>query len=448
MMDLEQELRAAMRSATDDLVAAPYVGARPVHHGRRHRLALAAAAASVATVVGLATWIAPTGSTLDLPVATTPGPTVATVFAGWGPTRGDLATSAHYLAQVRQEWQDPQGRSSVAGFLPLTHPQGEVRVLWAGSTPVGPAAVVAQDDAVEPGQTSVVLGVLRPAAQGPLLLATSTLGQEATYGQLDPDGIVFAPDPGGRYVVVVPANTGATVSARGRHEGAGRAEVLTNGSVLFDFGPEHVPGDVVVTVVQDGKTVVDTSVAASLAPEPSPPANLVGDWGVNGLFLGGAEVDGEGLDPAAGHLEDAAAWLRKLHLDPAQPVYEAPWGGPNVRTPDGGRVLARQFWTPGDPAHTIVLQQGPGATSHDFGALTVVSDDITDQGATPLVASRLDHAQGWLIGSGPDVELTAWRELGGTWHSLSKPVKVALLDTQAGAVQLRLSDGTTRTVTP
>ena len=65
---------------------------------------------------------------------------VASLFGEWGPTRGDRANDASFLAKVRSEWEHPQGHGRYAGFTPLVNPQGDFKVLWAGMTPAPRAA--------------------------------------------------------------------------------------------------------------------------------------------------------------------------------------------------------------------------------------------------------------------------------------------------------------------
>ena len=133
---------------------------------------------------------------------------------------------------------------------------------------------------------------------------------------------------------------------------------VRDGSAILDLGTGHVPGDELVAVVRTGKTVVDSPITATLAPEPVAPDNVVGDWGVNGMLVGGTRLDGFRLD------EQRAVWLRARGAAQAQPTRSAPWGGPIAATPDGGRVFAEQLWLPGEPAHTLVLQEGPGNSKH------------------------------------------------------------------------------------
>jgi hypothetical protein len=61
------------------------------------------------------------------------------------PTRGDLAGDLAYQATVRRSWTEKYGtgryRPHGNGFEEV---RGEPRLLWAGTTPAGPAAVVGQ----------------------------------------------------------------------------------------------------------------------------------------------------------------------------------------------------------------------------------------------------------------------------------------------------------------
>lgn len=301
------------------------------------------------------------------------------------------------------------------------------------------------------GETDAVVGVFMPGLGGAprLVQRLNDIAADGSphHGDPDPDGFLFSPDGKGRYLVVIPADPAAVVKVSARHTllGARVKRTFTvigarNGMATLDFGAKHVPGDEVVEVIRHGRSVVHSFISATLAPEPRSPANVVGDWGVNGLFLGGSRLDGFRDD------EDITPWLRKIGADPAQPVTTGPSGVPIAATPEGGRVWAEQVWLPGDAAHTLVTQEGPGSGGRPFDQPVIVSDRIVPAGQNPLFAVRLRHRQGWFVGSGPARRLTGWREMDGQWHLLEH-VPVALVASMSKTLQLRLSDGTVTTHT-
>ncbi|MEK8105278.1 hypothetical protein NKG94_08975 [Micromonospora sp. M12] len=70
------------------------------------------------------------------------------------PTRGDLAADEGYLRQVRQVWQ-----RQIKEVGDRT--RGAPHVVWAGGTPAGPAAYVAQ-----PTAHGTTVGFVEPTAGG------------------------------------------------------------------------------------------------------------------------------------------------------------------------------------------------------------------------------------------------------------------------------------------
>lgn len=80
------------------------------------------------------------------------------------PTRGDLAGDNDYLRQVRQQWFGLQD--------PLPDMRGEPHVLWAGSTPAGPAAFIAQR-----GGTGAAVGWIEPTQEGPRVSSVSSVNE-------------------------------------------------------------------------------------------------------------------------------------------------------------------------------------------------------------------------------------------------------------------------------
>jgi hypothetical protein len=61
-----------------------------------------------------------------------------------GRTRGDLATDTAYLDQVLTAWRSLTPESAVRGPGVITTLLGEPNVYWAGNTPAGRLAIVAQ----------------------------------------------------------------------------------------------------------------------------------------------------------------------------------------------------------------------------------------------------------------------------------------------------------------
>lgn len=88
------------------------------------------------------------------------------------PTRGDLATDKSYLDSVRTAWSAQMRRTD-------SRTRGEAHVVWAGTTPAGPAAFAIQriyDSTEDLRQRCVALiGFLRPTARGPEVMTLQGL---------------------------------------------------------------------------------------------------------------------------------------------------------------------------------------------------------------------------------------------------------------------------------
>lgn len=151
---LAAEVRAAFVAMTDTVVPAPGDADRLVRAGRRRlyrrRTVTAVAAVAASTVVGGGATLLTTGlrGTGTVPGTTAPafgqGP-YADLYQR--PTRGDLADDPTYLAQAVAAWNASHGK--VVPGLSLTSGlfddlRGAPHVIWAGTTPAGPAAIVAQ----------------------------------------------------------------------------------------------------------------------------------------------------------------------------------------------------------------------------------------------------------------------------------------------------------------
>lgn len=203
------DLMMLMQQATAEVTAPPAVleaatrGGRRRLRRRRVRIAGGTAVAAVA-LAGGALVVAPhTRERAAVPAG-----------ARWdGHTHGDLAGDASYVEDVLAAWGNHVARSG-------THPLGRAHVLWAGTTPAGPAAVVEQparlprqtfatvllpSEPQPPTKDLQLLGFLAPGDDGPRVVGESY----PTYGDLDVRGwyvdrdrTVLAAYTGGREVDV------------------------------------------------------------------------------------------------------------------------------------------------------------------------------------------------------------------------------------------------------
>jgi hypothetical protein len=137
------ELNTLLDHASSGIDAPPDLLQR-VRAGGSHRLRrrrMASGATAVVLIASVAVGAVGVSRRTD--------PNSATVtFAGEifdGATHGDLSGDASYLSAVVQAWNDSHGSSLNADRGIFDDLRGKPRVLWAGTTPAGPAAVVAQD---------------------------------------------------------------------------------------------------------------------------------------------------------------------------------------------------------------------------------------------------------------------------------------------------------------
>ena len=163
------DIRTALELATSDLQPGPDLLDR-VHAGAHRRIIrrrIAVAAAVVAVMTATAANALATPRHLDgQPAATPSASTAEDPFQGWkgpyplleGPTRGDLAGDTAFLRDAAAAWE------KFDSDMTLT---GEPHVVWAGNTPAGKAAFIAQRGD-QPGNAAVygALGLVEPGPDG------------------------------------------------------------------------------------------------------------------------------------------------------------------------------------------------------------------------------------------------------------------------------------------
>lgn len=164
----DSDVRTLLRRTAESVESPPGLLADVRRTGRRRlarRRFLTGAGLTVAAAATTGAVLRPGGGT-DADVADT-----ATPFFE-RPTRGDLATDMSYLDSVRTAWSARMRRSDLPG-------RGEPHVVWAGTTPAGPAAFAVQrvhDSTADPRKRCVaVMGFLRPTARGPEVMVLQGL---------------------------------------------------------------------------------------------------------------------------------------------------------------------------------------------------------------------------------------------------------------------------------
>jgi hypothetical protein len=375
----------------------------------------------------------------------------------WGPTRGDLANDPEFLDHVTQEWLNPSGRyygepRQVGRPRDLT---GDVKVLYAGTTPDGPAAVVAQRTTEK--DIDIYLGFLLPAgtndvhlvaAFSPKLYAQSEIG----FGSrgLDTNQISFKTTVAGDHLVVLPSHRSDSVSVSRSHtlDATGHvhrdwSDVPTHDGVAVVTASGQLRSwDTLIRVNHIG-AVIDEAPASdvligyegiaadAMPPEPSNALNWpLSDQGIGGSISGGGY---------RANLNDP--WLEQ-YAKPDEPYGGHWWVSGSAQ--DRRMILVEQLWFYGDPGHTVVLRV------LDKNAQLLL-DEVTDPTDRPLVFMRLPDALGWLVVGAPDTTITGWREAGASnWSNIEtgtaetdggKPVhtdKSTFIQSTADHIQVRM----------
>jgi hypothetical protein len=155
-------LRQELTTATAGLVPPPDVAARAAAGGRRRlrrrRITEAVVTAGAALAVSVAV-VAPLSLHGDASQpADRPDPTPSLrsdappagdpmLWLYRRPPQGDLAGDSTYVRSVIGVWTRSHATSPNAKSGIFDNPRGEPRVVWAGETPAGPAALVVQPSA-------------------------------------------------------------------------------------------------------------------------------------------------------------------------------------------------------------------------------------------------------------------------------------------------------------
>ncbi|HVQ91751.1 MAG TPA: hypothetical protein VMU51_12005 [Mycobacteriales bacterium] len=442
---LEDELRAAMRSHTADMLPPPDLvdAARRggVHRRFRARLAVGGAPLLVVAVaLGGLTLRAPSGPGTTQVAAMT----VADEALLVRPTAGDLAGNAGYLSAVTRAWERSHRGSIHAdrGIFDLM--LGRPHVVWAGQTPVGPAAIVVQATYLRHHDN------IQLDREGPALL-TGFVGA----GSRDEPTVVADtyPAPG------APQMEAAFI-------GAGRQVLL----VLDRGRPVQVSFD--RTYTDDGYVTrrwapVPFAAGVALLTRPDrtdPRLTALRPRGPGSIWIGNVMTPAEEHAAAVSPIERRLQWLAPGGGPGTWQVGQAPaagWGGGPVATetvatqfeqvmgrripsgypeisriafgfwyvwgttPDGSRLMVGERQLDADPCHVFAVLRSPA------GRVEVASRP-TDTGGPLPVAVPLPRGQGWVVAQ-VGAELS-YRTGDGGWQAAGRDA--ALLP--AGAVAVRV----------
>lgn len=397
--DLQDDLRAALRTATAPVSAPPDLARRirtavDRRRRRRTRLTVVLAPVAVVAVVAAAVLVGPRTGGGD-------GPALSAADRALldRPTGGDLAGRADFLDRVVAVFlagvrPDSGTGPTVPSAVPGTGAVGDPHVLWAGTTPSGAAAVVVQEERT-PNGPLVAVGYLAP---GPMLAAVSR-----PNGQDDLAGAFLGPGT----VVVVDHGSPLTWSYEHSYRAGGGIELtdrpvrFTGGVAVLTVPPGVDAGRLEVT--RPGPVRPGAGRLLALGADPG-----AGPEGVRLPWGDKQDPDG-GLYPVAGadrwpepEKEGGSRYFQLLgtlqRAVSTLPTDISLSGGAGDdlwyaygATPDGRRLVATDLAATGDPSRAYVaLLDAAGRSA------VVVGGPITRTDLVP-VRVRLPAGQGWLL---------------------------------------------------
>ncbi|MER7334875.1 MULTISPECIES: hypothetical protein [unclassified Micromonospora] len=428
----DSDVRAVLHRVTDGLTGPPTLLDDVRRGGRRRllrrRVVLAAACAAVLAV--------PVGGALRL---SHDGPAVEVASPLFDePTRGDLAGDEGYLRQAREAWQ--QRMREADADLP-----GEPHVVWAGSTPAGPAAYVVQRAISKsvvwepPGERVIGLAAfVEPTADGPQVMRVESLSEAGTDG--NSQAVLLGPS---RDVLVLldfgdPVEFSPTLryAADGRIERTFQRVTFRDGAAVLSVPSQH--GKVTVALSRPPvslRNAVHISNASQIlfpdgqsSPQPRQLTHTLPGaqraWGPEPARQ--AALAAHDTDPLAAYI-DAGGTHREGDA-PRLTVYGA--------TPDGRRLLLQTIQYDDDPARVIALLTRGNAP------FQAAASGFADWQAPLPVRLRLPDAQGVLVAA--EGATLSYRVGAGRWQDAGRDA--ALLPADATDVRVTAADGEIATV--
>jgi hypothetical protein len=162
-----RDLTSALREATDGLEPRTDFAATVLQGGRRRRtrgrIAVGAALAGTAAVAVVAAVVVPNQMSAPPPADQRDGPAKADIILS--ASGGNLIDDKRFTGLAVTAWRDSVERTPANKDGELDGRKGEPHVYWAGDTPAGPSALVAQE--VGRGRVAVGLLITNPADLAP-----------------------------------------------------------------------------------------------------------------------------------------------------------------------------------------------------------------------------------------------------------------------------------------
>lgn len=424
----DSDVRAILHRATDHLTGPPGL-IDQVRRGGRRRIVRRRAVLAAALAVVVA---APVVGALQFSDTRDRAEVASPLFDQ--PTRGDLAGDKAYLRQVRETWRRHLEKNTLDNGL-----RGEPHVVWAGSTPAGPAAYIAQRTATNPvvnepqgDRMAAVAAFVEPTADGPRVMTGETITDAGTDG--NSQAALLGPD---RNVLLV-LDAGAPV------EFSPELRYTADGRIDRTFQP---------VAFRDGAAVLPvppqrTKITVALARTPVSMANQVHITNVTDILF----PDGKDLppQPTLSHTLPGADRVWGDRDIPEVPALDAYYdaggfhthdGSPLMyvkgATPDGRRLLLQTIQYDDDPARVIAL------LARDDAPFTAAASGFADWKAPLPVRLRLPDEQGILIAA--EGAALSYRVGTGKWRDAGRDA--ALLPADATEVRVTPANGNATTMT-
>ncbi|MFI5729740.1 hypothetical protein ACIA49_06415 [Kribbella sp. NPDC051587] len=364
-------------------------------------------------------------------------------FLMGGDTRGNLADDKAYLRQVAAAWKKAQATTYNKQRGVYDHLVGEPRVYWAGDTPGGRAAVIAQYSDLR-NHANVQLnyeGIQTVAG----FVVDDKNGHPTVVADVYPDG-------------------GQLTTGLVATKGANRTLVVLDTGKKTGWSPERIYYDDGTSSrkytplrFKDGVSLVNLPADVRLPAvevHTVPPTGLTDQWLANaGANAGGEPTDRvvthrlwEDLNGASWPMTDGAEGLaKKAHQTLVQATMrttdnfygaaDSSWAGYGVSA-NGSAVYLGEQQLDRDPTRIYAFLRSTA------GKTQLVSGPVDRQSGLP-VHLKLPDGQGWAVAR-KDGKLS-YRTGGGAW---STPRDNALLVPDGSDVQVRVeAAGTTKLVT-